>query len=96
MAMTTAEIIKGVIPSVLENIKFDKISFLSLDMNVPNVELKAAEFFWEKIVDGGIILLDDYCYSNKYILTNKLFDDFANTKSVKVLQLPTGQGLIIK
>lgn len=42
------------------------------------------------------VCVDDFDIINKYILTNKLFDDFANTKSVKVLQLPTGQGLIIK
>ena len=90
------EVIKGEGPSILSKFILGKICFLSLDMNVPNVEIKTLELLWDKIVKNGIILMDDYCYSKKYRLTLKLFDDFVENKNIKILQLPTGQGLIIK
>ena len=74
----------------------DNIAYLSIDMNVPNVDIKTAEYFWGKIVSGGIILLDDYCYSSKYILNKKNFDEFAKRHSIKIYQIPTVQGILMK
>ena len=74
----------------------DNIAYLSIDMNVPNVDIKTAEYFWDKIVSGGIILLDDYCYSSKYTLNKKNFDEFAKRHSISIYQIPTGQGILIK
>ncbi len=81
---------------MLNNLNIDNIAYLSIDMNVPNVDIKTAEYFWGKIVSGGIILLDDYCYSSKYILNKKNFDEFAKRHSIKIYQIPTGQGILIK
>ena len=65
-------------------------------MNVPNVEIKTIEYFWDKIINGGIILIDDYCYSSKYTLNKKNFDEFAKIHSIRIYQIPTGQGILIK
>lgn len=90
------KIIKGQIPEILYSTSLNKISFLSLDTNVPSVELKALIYLWDKIIINGIIVLDDYCYSDKYRINSEIFNKFEKEKNFKILQLPTGQGIIIK
>ncbi len=89
------EIIRGTIPETLPQVKTDKICYLSIDMNCVEPEIAAAEYFWDKLVDGGIILLDDYGWA-MHIAQKNAFDEFAKQKGHKVLSLPTGQGIIIK
>jgi O-methyltransferase len=89
------EIIKGPVPETLEQVKSTKVCYLSIDMNCVIPEIAAANFFWDKIVYGGVIILDDYGWEGHH-MQKKAFDDFALQKGVKILSLPTGQGLIIK
>jgi len=65
-------------------------------MNVAGPEIAAAEYFWDKIIPGGIILIDDYGFSNKYTVSNRLYNEFADKRNLKVLPVATGQGIIIK
>jgi len=88
--------IRGKVPDTLPFVKTEKVAYLSLDMNVATPEIAAAEFFWDKMVSGGVMLLDDYVYSTKYTVLRHLYDDFAKERNVKVLALPTGQGIIFK
>jgi hypothetical protein len=64
-------------------------------MNCVYPEISAAEYFWNKIAPGGIIVLDDYGF-DKHINQKEAFDEFANKRGIQVLSLPTGQGLIFK
>jgi O-methyltransferase len=89
-------VIRGIVPNTLSEIGSDRIAYLSIDMNCVGPEIAAAEFFWEKICPGGVMVLDDYCYSKHYRLQKKAFDEFATRRGVAVLALPTGQGLIFK
>jgi hypothetical protein len=64
-------------------------------MNCVAPEIAAAEYFWDKLVPGAVVILDDYGWEAHY--EQKLaFDRFAARKGVMVLTLPTGQGLIFK
>lgn len=90
-----AVIIKGAVPGTLAEVKAEKVCYLSLDMLCTAPEIAAAEFFWEKMVSGAVILLDDYGFPG-HEPQKRAFDDFASTRGVKVLSLPTGQGLIFK
>lgn len=90
-----AEVIKGRVPDTLPLCKAEKICYLSIDMNVVAPEIAAAEYFWDKIVPGGVVILDDYGFP-PHILQKKAFDEFAIKKRVSILTLPTGQGIIIK
>jgi hypothetical protein len=89
------KIIKGAVPETLTQVKSEEIAFLSIDMNCVHPEIAALEFFWDKIVKGGIIILDDYGYPG-HENQKKAHDDFANKHNVKILSLPTCQGVIIK
>jgi O-methyltransferase len=89
-------IIKGEVPGTLKSVRTGKVAYLSLDMNSMKPEIAAAEYFWDKIVPGGIIVLDDYAYDIMYEEQRKAFDRFAKERNTQVLTLATGQGLIIK
>jgi hypothetical protein len=89
------QLVKGSVPETLDLVKIEAVSYLSLDMNCASPELSAAEHFWEKLVPGGMILLDDYGFVS-YEEQKRGFDRFADRKGIEVLALPTGQGLIIK
>lgn len=88
------EIIRGSVPDTLTKINIDKISFLSIDMNCAPPEIAAINHFWEKLVPGAMILLDDYGFVS-YEEQKIAFNAFAKEKNIEILALPTGQGLII-
>jgi hypothetical protein len=67
---------------------------LSIDLNNFQPEIAAIEYLWDKLVPGAIVLLDDYAYSEKYVLQRLAWDNFAKRKGVEILNIPTGQGLI--
>jgi hypothetical protein len=89
-------IVRGKVPETLPQVEVDKVCYLSLDMNCAEPEIAAAEYFWPKLVSGAVIVLDDYGYSDEYLRQKRALDEFARTKGVQVLLLPTGQGLIFK
>ena len=88
-------IIQGTVPETLAQVQTDKVAFLSIDMNNRDPEIAAAAYFWDKMVRGGIIVLDDYGW-RKHIEQKRAFDQFARERGVGVLSLPTGQGLIFR
>jgi hypothetical protein len=88
-------IIKGKVPDSLTAFNGKSVCYLSIDMNVVAPEIAAAEFFWDKIVEGGVVVLDDYGFP-MHIHQKKAFDAFAKKYNQQILCLPTGQGIIIK
>ena len=90
-----AVIVRGTIPDTLPEVKSSKVAFLSIDLNCAAPEIAAAEYFWEKLASGAVMLLDDYGW-NRHIEQKHAFDQFAAQRCVQVLPLPTGQGLIFK
>ncbi|HTE24084.1 TylF/MycF/NovP-related O-methyltransferase [Flavitalea sp.] len=90
------KIIKGAVPETLKQVDTHKVCYLSIDMNCVQPEAEALEFFWDKMVSGGMIILDDYGYANAHNDQKHAHDAFAKSKGVMVLTLPTCQGLIIK
>ena len=88
-------VVKGFVPDILHEIEFNNVSFLHIDMNCVHPEIEAIKFFWEKLVTGAVVILDDYGFSGHH-LQKKAFDEFAAERDFEGLTLPTGQGLIIK
>lgn len=89
------EIIKGAVPDTLPLVKTDQIAFLSIDMNIRDPEIAAAEYFWDTLVSGAVMVLDDYGW-RKHLEQKLAFDEFARKRGAQVLALPTGQGLVFK
>jgi len=89
------KIIKGAVPSTLPECDAKQICYLSIDMNVAEPEVAAANYFWDKLVSGGVMILDDYGFP-AHIAQKTAFDTFAAGKGVSLLYIPTGQGIIFK
>jgi O-methyltransferase len=88
-------ITKGVVPDVLHEIAPKRIAFLHLDMNSPRAEVGALEVLFERISPNGIIVFDDYGW--KIFQPQKVAaDEFMKARGQVILELPTGQGLMIK
>ena len=90
------KIIKGIIPESFKDISINKVSYLHIDMDNAFAEIEAIKFFWNKIINYGIILLNDYAYGEEFSEQKRSLDKFAKDKNHEILTLPTGQGLIIK
>lgn len=90
-----AQLVRGKVPDTLGTVDIDRVCYLSLDMNVAEPELAALTHFWPKLVQGAIVLIDDYgwqtCEQQKAAI-----DGFARKVDTPVLFLPTGQGIIVK
>jgi hypothetical protein len=90
-----AKVVVGPVPETLDQIHSTRIAYLHLDMNCAPPEIAAIEHLWSRLVPGAIILLDDYAYFG-YRQQKLAMDAFAETKQVKFLSLPTGQGLMVR
>ncbi len=95
-AYENAVVVKGSVPDTLHQVKSEKVCYLSIDMNCAEPEIAAATYFWDRLVSGAVILLDDYGYSKDYLRQKQAFDAFAKKRGVQVLLIPTGQGLVFK
>jgi hypothetical protein len=88
-------LIQGAVPETLPQVDAERVAYLHLDMNCALPERAACEYFWPRLVPGGMILFDDYAYVG-YETQKAAHDEFAAAQGVTVLSLPTGQGLIVK
>jgi Macrocin-O-methyltransferase (TylF) len=88
-------IIEGSVPETLDQVDAKSVAYLHIDMNCAPPEVAAAHFFWDRLVPGAFMLLDDYAYHD-YHEQKLAMDAFAIERDVDICSLPTGQGLIIK
>ncbi len=89
-------ITRGMVPDTLGVIGSDRsVAFISIDMNVVQAEMEAIGLLWPCLLEGGIVLIDDYGWS-AHIEQKKAWDAFAELVGHTILQLPTGQGIILK
>jgi hypothetical protein len=87
---------KGWIPDRFDEVADRKFSFVHVDVDLFQPTRDSLEFFYERMVPGGILLCDDYGFTTCPGAT-KAFDDFIVDKAEqKVIHLPTGQGFIVK
>ncbi len=87
---------KGFIPkSFKTTINPDKISWLHIDLNSSMPTLESLKFFYPKLENNGVILLDDYGHDG-YADSRVVIEDFFENKNIQFLQLMTGQALVVK
>lgn len=89
-------LVRGKVPDTLQQVPSQRIAYLHIDMNVAEPEVAAIEFFWDRLVPGAIVLLDDYGFGYDYSPQKEAMDAFGERRGVEVLLLPTGQGLLVK
>lgn len=93
-AYRNVHVIQGRVPEVLHARAPEKVAFLHLDMNSAPAELAALEFFWERLVPGALVLLDDYGWRG-YRAQKLAEDPFFAARGLRVMELPTGQGIVL-
>jgi glycosyltransferase involved in cell wall biosynthesis len=86
---------RGKVPDVLAEVAPTSIAFLHLDMNNAQAERGALEVLFDRISPGGLIVFDDYGW-NGYREQKDAADAFMRERALAVLELPTGQGLVVK
>ena len=89
------KLVKGKLPGTLETEMLEKIGFLHIDLNAPEIEIECMRLLWDKVLPGGVILIDDYAYSG-FEYTNKLFNELAGQLGISILTTASGQGIIVK
>lgn len=87
--------IKGIVPDSFKTKCPRKISFLHIDMNSSRSEIAALEHLFDKVTKGGIIVFDDFGWMG-YDRQTVAEIEWLKNHNHKILELPTGQGMVIK
>ena len=90
------KIFKGFIPEVFEGQSPETIAYLHIDLNEAPAEIAALEALFDRVVPGGIVILDDYEWSGPYRSQKLAEDPWFEARQYRVIPLPTGQGIVIK
>jgi len=85
----------GYLPETLDDSAPNDIMYLHVDVNSAKTTGEVLEFFYPRLVSGGIILFDDYG-SVLYNETRKLINKFTHEKNGILSILPTGQAIFYK
>lgn len=88
-------LVRGRVPDTLGTVSIERVCYLHLDMNIALPERAAIEHFWDKLVPGAPVLLDDYAWLG-YAPQKRTLDEFAVDRNLTILTLPTGQGLLLR
>lgn len=91
------KILKGWIPSIFNKINSnDQYCLVHLDVDLYKPTMDSLNFFYDKAVEGGIIITDDYL-SELFPGNRKAWNEFIKNKKIKdSICLPSGQAVIIK
>ena len=89
------KVIKGSVLDTLSQDAPEKIAFLHIDMNNAPAEREALEKLFPRVSVGACVVLDDYGWTF-YREQKNAADEYLNKLGYEVLELPTGQGLVIK
>lgn len=88
-------LVRGTVPHTFEETCPEQVAFLHLDMNSSKSEIAALDILYERMSPGGLIVFDDYGWSG-YMQQKVAEDAYIKERGGSILELPTGQGLLIK
>jgi O-methyltransferase len=86
---------QGKVPDILTDVAPQKIAFIHLDLNNADAEIGALEVLFDRMVPGAVMVLDDYGWLG-YREQKLAEDPWLAKRGYRVLELPTGQGLLVK
>ena len=89
-------IVQGEIPGSFIDQAPERIAYLHLDLNQATAELATLDALFDRIVPGGILVLDDYEWAMAYRGQKIAEDPWFQARNYRVMPLPTGQGLVFK
>ncbi|WP_168798567.1 protein arginine N-methyltransferase [Herbaspirillum sp. ST 5-3] len=89
------KVVKGSVPQSFEQAFPDQIAFAHIDMNNPVPESGALEQVLPRLSKGGAVVFDDYGWWG-YCRQKTALDPIIRKHDLNVLELPTGQALVLK
>ncbi len=89
------QLIRGLIPESFSIGCPTHIAYLHIDLNQAPAELAVLDHLFDRVVPGGMVILDDYEWSG-YRGQKLAEDSWFDQRDYRVMPLPTGQGLVIK
>ncbi len=88
-------LVKGLVPDTFQGNSPQRICYLHIDMNQATAEIAALDNLFDRVVPGGMVILDDYEWAS-YRPQKLAEDNWFDARGYRVMPLPTGQGLVIK
>lgn len=85
----------GFFPETAAPVESDRFCFVHVDVDIYKSVLDCCEFFFKRLVPGGVMIFDDYgfvtCRGAKVAV-----DEFFSKLAIRPIYLPTGQCLVIR
>lgn len=85
----------GWVPSRFGEVSDRRFSFVHIDVDLYEPTLASLEFFYDRMNEGGILILDDYGFQNNPGV-NLAADSFFKFRPEPLISLPTGAAFMIK
>jgi hypothetical protein len=85
---------RGFIPQVLSQLPDSRWAFVHIDVDLYEATLAALEYFYPRLVKGGVIICDDYG-SRLFPGARKAWESYCDAHSIPFISLETGQSVII-
>ena len=83
----------GLFPSTAEPVDGKRFSFVHLDVDLKSSTLGCLEFFYSRMLPGGIILTHDYSYLDG---VRSAFTEFLAGRPERAIELPSSQAMLVK
>ncbi len=83
----------GLFPQTASPVEDVRFSFVHLDVDLKSSTLACLNFFYPRMVPGGVILTHDYSYLDG---VRQAFDEFLDDKPESALELATSQAMLVK
>ena len=88
------KVIQGELPSILQDVCPEKISFIHMDLTNYESEKDTLEFLINRLSNNAIVIFEGFGFEHYQIY--KIAElPFIKQRDVKILELPTNQGLMI-
>jgi hypothetical protein len=85
----------GYIPESFDAKAPEAINWLHIDLNSAVATEEALSFFWPRLLENGVIVLDDYGWTY-FEETRKIAAEFFDDKPGTLMPLPTGQAFYFR
>ena len=89
-------LVQGLLPGSLAGNSPACVAYLHIDLNSAEFEVAVLDRLFERVVPGGIVILDDYEWAGAYHAQKIAHDPWFQARGYRVFPLPTGQGLVLK
>lgn len=94
-AFANVRIHRGDIPGVLQCVSDERFCLVHIDVDLYRPTLDSLQFFYPRVVPGGVIVLDDYGFAS-CPGAHRAVKEFMTGKPEYVIHAPTGQGVIFR